>query len=88
MKSPIRQCALLLMAFTVWAKPALARSYLNCSTTKVIIVDAPTGNSSVSTEENVGSRMARRLSSGGLMIDGSVLLAAMCLMSWIVKMVI
>ena len=54
MKSPIRQCALLLMAFTVWAKPALARSYLNCSTKKVIIVDAPTGNSSLSTEENVG----------------------------------
>jgi len=42
------------MAFTVWAKPALARSYLNCSTKKVIIVDAPTGNSSLSTEENVG----------------------------------
>ena len=54
MKSPIRQCALLLMAFTVRAKPALARSYLNCSTKKVIIVDAPTGNSSLSTEENVG----------------------------------
>ena len=54
MKSPIRQCALLLMAFTVWAKPALARSYLNCSTKKVAIVDAPTGNSSSSTEENVG----------------------------------
>jgi hypothetical protein len=32
--------------------------------------------------------MARRLPSGGLMIDGSVLLAAMCLMSWIVKMAI
>ena len=54
MKSPIRQCALLLMAFTVWAKPALARSYLNCSTKKVVIVDAPTGNSSLSTEENFG----------------------------------
>ena len=54
MKSPIRQCALLLIAFTVWAKPALARSYLNCSTKKVVIVDAPTGNSSLSTEENVG----------------------------------
>ena len=54
MKGPIRKCALLLMAFTVWAKPALARSYLNCSTKKVIIVDAPTGNSSFSTEENVG----------------------------------
>ena len=28
MKSAIRKCALLLMTFTVWAKPALARSYL------------------------------------------------------------
>jgi hypothetical protein len=54
MKTPIRQCALLLMALTVWTKPALARSYLNCSTKKVIIVDAPTGSSSSSTEENVG----------------------------------
>jgi len=42
------------MAFTVWTKPALARSYLNCSTKKVIIVDAPTGSSSSSTQENVG----------------------------------
>src|SRR5262245_59731606 len=54
MKGPIRKCALLLMAFTVWAKPALARSYLNCLTNKVIIVDAPTGNASLSTDENVG----------------------------------
>jgi hypothetical protein len=54
MKSPIRQCALLLMAFTAWAEPALARSYLNCVTKEVIIVDAPTGSSSSSTEENVG----------------------------------
>lgn len=33
MKSPIRQCALLLVAFTVWAEPALARNYLNCIAT-------------------------------------------------------
>ncbi len=42
------------MAFTAWAEPALARSYLNCVTKEVIIVDAPTGSSSSSTEENVG----------------------------------
>jgi hypothetical protein len=55
MKSSICQYALLLMAFIVSVKPALAaRSYLNCSTKKVIIVDAPTGSSSSSTEENVG----------------------------------
>jgi len=54
MKSPIRQCALLLMAFTVCTEPALAaRSYLNCQTKKAIITDAPNGKSSFSTEENV-----------------------------------
>src|SRR6266481_6142994 len=54
MKSAIRKCALLLMTLTVWAKPALARSYLDCLTTKVVIVDAPSGNTSLSTEENLG----------------------------------
>src|SRR5262249_45960373 len=55
MKSSVCQYALLLMAFIVSVKPALAaRSYLNCLTKKVIIVDAPTGSSSSSTEENVG----------------------------------
>ena len=43
------------MAFTVCAEPALAaRSYLNCQTKKAIIIDAPNGKSSFSTEENVG----------------------------------
>ena len=55
MKSPIRQCGLLLMAFTVCAEPALAAgSYLNCQTKKAIIIDAPNGKSSLSTEESVG----------------------------------
>jgi len=54
MKSAIRKCALLLMTFTIWAKPALARSYLDCLTKKVVIVDAPSGNTSLSTEENLG----------------------------------
>ena len=55
MKSPIRQCGLLLMAFTVFTEPALAaRSYLSCQTKKAIIIDAPNGKSSLSTEENVG----------------------------------
>jgi len=42
------------MAFTVWTKPALARSYLNCLSKKVVIVDAPKGTTSSSTEENFG----------------------------------
>src|SRR3989441_10138013 len=54
MKSAIRECALLLMAVAVWAEPALARSYLHCITKKVVIVDAPTGSTSSSTEEALG----------------------------------
>src|SRR6266568_8332710 len=54
MKSPIRQCALLLVTFIVWAEPALARNYLNCVSKKVVIVDAPSGSSSLSAEENIG----------------------------------
>src|SRR2546427_4837170 len=42
------------MAFAVWTEPALARSYLNCLTKKVVIVDAPRGTTSSSTEENLG----------------------------------
>src|ERR1700738_4041306 len=40
MNSVIRGCALLLMAVSGWTEPALARSYLNCLTRKVVIVDA------------------------------------------------
>jgi hypothetical protein len=54
MKSVIRECALLLIAVTVWAGPALARSYLNCLTKKVVILDAPSGSTSSSIEENLG----------------------------------
>ena len=43
------------MAFTVWTEPALAvGNYLNCQTKKAIIIDAPKGKSSSSTEENLG----------------------------------
>src|SRR6266853_4994012 len=38
----------------VWAEPAFARSYLNCLTKKLVIVDAPKGITSSSIEENVG----------------------------------
>jgi hypothetical protein len=54
MKSAIAGCALLLMAGAVWAEPALTRSYLNCLTRKVVIVDALTGSTSSSIEENFG----------------------------------
>jgi hypothetical protein len=54
MKSVIRECALLLTVVAVWTEPALARSYLNCLTKKVIIVDAPRGSSSSSLQETLG----------------------------------
>ncbi len=42
------------MALAVWTEPALARSYLNCLTKKVVIVDAPRGSASSTIEENLG----------------------------------
>src|SRR5271165_2426087 len=54
MKSVIRECALLLTVVTVWMEPALARSYLNCLTKKVVIVDTPRGSTSSSVQENLG----------------------------------
>ncbi len=54
MKSVIRECALLLTVVAVWTEPVLARSYLNCLTKKVIIVDTPRGSSSSSLQENLG----------------------------------
>jgi len=54
MKGGIRGCALLLAAVTVWTEPALARGYLNCLAKKVVIVDAPRGSTSSSTEQNLG----------------------------------
>jgi hypothetical protein len=54
MKSAIRECMLVLTAFAALAETALARSYLNCLTKKVVIVDAPNRSTSSSTEENFG----------------------------------
>jgi hypothetical protein len=49
-----------LMALAVWTEPALARSYLNCLTKKVVIVDAPRGSTSSSIEENLASGSMKR----------------------------
>src|SRR3984893_15710775 len=54
MNSVIRGCALVVMALIGWTQPALARSYLNCLTKKVIIVNAPRGSTSSSVEEHLG----------------------------------
>jgi hypothetical protein len=53
MKRVIRECALLLMAVAVWTQPAFARSYLNCLTKTVVIVDAPSGSTASSIEESL-----------------------------------
>src|SRR6266516_3251370 len=54
MKSAIRECVLVLTAFAVLAETALARSYLNCLTKKVVIVDAPNRSTSTRIQENFG----------------------------------
>jgi len=54
MKSVGLEGVLVLMAFAVLEKTALAHNYLNCLTKKVTIVDAPKEATSSSTEENFG----------------------------------
>jgi hypothetical protein len=54
MKSVILGSVFVLMAFAVVEETALARDYLNCSTKKVTIVDAPKGVTSSSIQENFG----------------------------------
>lgn len=42
-----------MIALTAPAQPALARSYLNCSTRKVVMISAPSGDTSSTREEEV-----------------------------------
>jgi len=44
----------LLVAMTIWTAPASARTYLNCLTKKVVIVDTPRGSTSSSIDEKLG----------------------------------
>ena len=48
------ECAVLTIALAVVAQPALARTYLNCSTSKVVIISAPSGDTSSRREEDLG----------------------------------
>jgi hypothetical protein len=43
----------LMIALAALAQPALALSYLNCSTRKVVIISAPSGDTSSTREEDV-----------------------------------
>jgi hypothetical protein len=49
-----RTCSLLLLTLPICTVPASARSYLNCHTKKVVIVDTPRGSTSSSIDENIG----------------------------------
>ena len=40
------ECVVLMIAFTALAQPAQARSYLNCSTRKVVMISTPSGDTS------------------------------------------
>jgi hypothetical protein len=42
----VGECAVLTIALAALAQPVLARTHLNCSTRKVVLVTAPTGNTS------------------------------------------
>jgi hypothetical protein len=51
----VSKCAVLAIALAALAQPVLARTYLNCSTRKVVIIsDAPSGNISSSREDDLG----------------------------------
>jgi hypothetical protein len=49
----VTECVVLTIAFTALAQPALALSYLNCSTRKVVIICAASGDTSSTREEEV-----------------------------------
>lgn len=49
----VTECTVLMIALTALAQPALARSYLNCSTRKVVMISAPSGDTSSTREEEI-----------------------------------
>ena len=49
----VTECIVLMIALIALAPPALARSYLNCSTRKVVMISAPRGDTSSTREEEI-----------------------------------
>ena len=47
------RCAVVAIMIVVVARPVLARTYLHCSTTQVVIISASTGETSSRSEENL-----------------------------------
>jgi hypothetical protein len=50
----VSECAVLTIALAALAQPVLARTFLNCSTRKVVLVSAPTGDTSSARQEDLG----------------------------------
>ncbi len=49
----VSECALLTIALATLAQPVLARTYLNCSIRKVVLISAPSGDTSSAIEEHL-----------------------------------
>jgi hypothetical protein len=49
----VSKCAVLTIALAALAQPVLARTYLKCSTRKVVIISAPSGNTSSAREDDL-----------------------------------
>jgi hypothetical protein len=49
----VSECVVLTIALAALAQPVLARTHLNCSTRKVVLISAPTGDKSSAREENL-----------------------------------
>ena len=47
-------CVALTIALAALAQPVLARTYLNCSTRKVVIISSPSGDTTSRRDENLG----------------------------------
>ena len=50
----VTECVVLMIALSALAQQALARSYLNCSTRKVVMISTPSGDTSSTKEEDLG----------------------------------
>jgi hypothetical protein len=50
----VGECALLTIALAALAQTVLARTQLNCSTRKVVLISAPAGDTSSAKEEKLG----------------------------------
>jgi hypothetical protein len=50
----VSECAVLTIVLAALTQPVLARTYLKCSTRKVVLISAPAGDTSSATTEDLG----------------------------------